>query len=234
MLLLSTSDVLDLWERGAHLHPLDRGLLALGAAMPDADPAAAADWPLGRRNSALLELHIAAFGPQLQGWSACGHCGEKMEFEIDARALLAQHRPAGTDSIEFRKRMFRLPTSRDLAEVGRDPIPETATQALVRRCLTTGETVDQWDEQQISELGDAMAAADPLAEIRLSLRCPKCDDESEETVDLLTFVWSEIDARARRTFWEVHTIASAYGWSERDIVSLSPARRAHYMEMVQA
>ena len=31
---LSSSEVLDLWDRGVGLHPLDRGLLALSAVSP--------------------------------------------------------------------------------------------------------------------------------------------------------------------------------------------------------
>lgn len=229
----ATGDLVNLWEHGAGLHPLDRGLLALGAAMPESDPATIADWPLGRRNRALLDLHIAAFGPQLRGWSECAQCAEKMELEIDARVLLAQDRSID-DSIHFESRVFRLPTTRDLAQAAREPGPEAATHALVRRCLRSGESTEHWDEHCVATLGEAMAAADPLAEIRISLRCPMCGYESDETVDLVSFVWSEIEARARRAVWEVHTIASAYGWSEREILSLSPARRAHYMEMVHA
>ena len=234
MRLLSIFDLVDLWERGARLHPLDRALLALGAALPDTPAATIADWPLGRRNHALLELHITSFGPRLQGWSACARCSEKLEIEIDARALLAEHRMTDSEFIQANDCVFRLPTTRDLAEVARELSPEGATQALVQRCVSNSGSIENWDEHDIAVLGEAMAAADPLAEIRLSLSCPMCGEESNETIDLVTFIWSEIEARARRAFWEVHAIASAYGWSEQDILSLSPARRAHYMEMVHA
>jgi hypothetical protein len=33
---------------------------------------------------------------------------------------------------------------------------------------------------------------------------------------------------------DVHTLASAYGWSESEILSLNPARREFYLEMVRA
>jgi len=79
-----------------------------------------------------------------------------------------------------------------------------------------------------------MALADPLAEITISLRCPGCRQESVETLDIVSFVWEEIQARAKRLYWEVHSIASVYGWSETEILSLSPARRLHYLEMVKA
>ncbi|HUD55174.1 MAG TPA: hypothetical protein VMR02_08095 [Terracidiphilus sp.] len=45
---------------------------------------------------------------------------------------------------------------------------------------------------------------------------------------------TQIEARARRLLYEVHTLAAAYGWSEREILSLSAPRRALYLEMVRA
>ena len=74
---LSSAGVLELWEQGASLHPLDRGLLALSVADPSAR-AGVADWPLGHRNRALLELHASWFGPRIQGWTSCPSCGEKV------------------------------------------------------------------------------------------------------------------------------------------------------------
>lgn len=231
---LSTSDILDLWERGARLHPLDRALLTLNAAIPEASPETIADWPLGQRNRALLEMHIAAFGPRLQGWSTCPRCEEKMEFDLDARALVAQYRIARNHSITSKSLAFRLPTTRDLAEIVQNSNLESAPYELVRRCLTSADSIGDWSEHDFAALEEAMALADPLAEVRLSLTCPVCGKDSEETIDPVSFLWSEIEARARLTFWEVHAIACTYGWSEGEILSLSPARRAHYMEMVQA
>ena len=52
--------------------------------------------------------------------------------------------------------------------------------------------------------------------------------------DIVTFFWSEIEAWACRILREVHILASAYGWCERDILALTSARRQFYLEMVQA
>src|ERR1700745_1583586 len=84
---LSNRDFLDLWEQGSSMHPLDRALLALGVALPETQPGTLADWPLGRRNRALVELRCACFGSRLQAWTACTRCAEKMEFELDGEAL---------------------------------------------------------------------------------------------------------------------------------------------------
>jgi hypothetical protein len=42
----------------------------------------------------------------------------------------------------------------------------------------------------------------------------------------------ELNAAATRLLHDVHTLASAYGWSEGDILAMSEARRARYVAMV--
>ena len=93
---------------------------------------------------------------------------------------------------------------------------------------------DSWSDQELEEIGERMAVADPLAETRLTLHCPKCEYDWEATLDIVAFVWAEIEARARRLLLEIHTLASAYGWSETQILALSENRRARYVEMVQS
>jgi len=235
MRALSSSDLLDLWERGSRLHPLDRALLALTAAQPEVTAANLADWPLGRRNQALLELHCSSFGSSLQGWTACARCGEKMEFEMDSRAMARPGADGGSGepNILVKGQSFRLPTSRDMALVAGEIDSQAAAIGLVERCRVDGAEAIAWSEEELEEVGEQMALADPLAEIRLALRCPVCGDESAETLDVVSFVWAEISARAKRLLWDIHAIASAYGWTESEVLSLSPARRALYLEMVQ-
>jgi hypothetical protein len=67
----------------------------------------------------------------------------------------------------------------------------------------------------------------------LSFRCTDCGFEWGEQLDPVAFIWAEMEARARKLLREVHSIASAYGWSETEILSLSEARRSHYVELVQ-
>ena len=229
----SSSEILDLWDRGARLHPLDRGLLAVRAALPRASEDCA-DWPLGRRNRALFELHASCFGPQLQGWSACPRCAEKVEFDIDASLLMtAAAQDSSSASVVIGEGQFRLPTSRDLAVV-LSADPETSAVRLLERCRIDDGAGEEWDEAALSDAGEILAAADPLAETQLALDCPSCAHQWNDVLDIGGFVWAEIESRARRLVWEVHTLASAYGWSEADTLSLSAARRSSYMRMVQA
>jgi hypothetical protein len=228
---LSSAGVLELWERGVTLHPIDRGLLALGLA----DPAAAAaspDWPLGRRNQALLDLHASWFGPALHGWTSCPACGEKVEFELDARELasVAGGSPA-EDTVTIGDQAFRLPTTRDLARV---VAAGDAASALLERCRIGGQDAAEWTGELMDAIGERLAAADPLADTRLALDCPSCQHAWEAGFDVGRFLWAEVEALAKRVLWDVHALASAYGWSEPVTLALSPARRAMYLQLVHA
>jgi hypothetical protein len=230
---LSSRGVLELWEKGMSLHPLDRGLLALSVADPVV-AAAVADWPLGGRNRALLDLHASWFGPRLQGWTSCPSCGEKVEFELDAREL-AMAAPGGPphDAVIVGAYAFRLPTSRDLAHIVALDGASSAT-SLLDRCRTGGPEHPEWTDDLLEAVEDRLASADPLAETRLALSCPSCQRAWEDAFDIGRFLWAEVESRARRVLWEVHTLASAYGWSETETLALGDARRAMYLEIVQA
>lgn len=238
MRTLSSSEVLALWERGVGLHPLDRGLLALSVAGPS-PPDSVADWPLGRRNRALLELYASCFGPQLQGWTSCPECGEKVEFELDARQLAAAAQGVQPQpTVTVGEHSFRLPTSRDVAQVASESDLEAAPFRLLQRCSVGGPETSPWTEEMAEEMleliGESLASADPMAETRLALNCPSCQREWEDAFDIGCFVSAEVEARARRLLWEVHSLASAYGWGESETLALSAARRAMYLEMVHA
>jgi hypothetical protein len=237
MRTFSSVDCLSLWEAGSGLHPLDQGLLTLGAALPETSRDTLADWPLGRRNAALARLRCSLFGPRLEGWTACQLCGEKLEVEFDARLLAGQgadETPPREEPVVVNGRSFRLATTRDLAQVAREVDASVAAVKLAERCLMQGAESAGWSEEELEKIGQELAMADPLAETRLALRCPACENQWEETLEITTFLWREVEARARRLLMDVHTLASAYGWAERDIFSMSERRRAIYVEMANS
>jgi hypothetical protein len=237
MRTFSTSDILEMWERGRRLHPLDRGLLALSMALPSPSEDLA-DWPLGRRNRALFDLHCKAFGARLQGWTSCTSCREKVEFDLDANVLMSAQgeEQGGQETLTVGRERFRLPTSRDLAEAmaARNEDARPAAIRLLERCRESRPAPLALSDAMLEEVEEKMAAADPMADVRLALLCPMCGHEWDGTLDIARFVWAGIESRARRLLWEVHHLARAYGWTEAETLSLPAARRAMYLEMVQA
>jgi hypothetical protein len=241
MRVLSQADCLALWESGQRLHPLDQGLLAVHAAFPELSSDSVADWPLGRLNRALAELRCGCFGRWLRGWTACERCGDKLEFEVDGAALAEGEGPSTVSigsTIQVEGQAFRLPTTRDLARIAGEVDASEATMRLLEVCAVDegrhGPThSSKWTDAQMEVIGESMARADPMAEILLHFDCPQCSYSFDKALDLAAFLWSEVEGRAKRLLLDVHLLASAYGWSETEILSMNPMRRSFYLEMVR-
>jgi hypothetical protein len=231
---MNEAEILGLWEAGRMLHPLDRGVLAARAGSPGAD-GNAADWPLGRRNRALAQLHCAVFGGMLRGWARCPACGEQLEFDFDGRRLVDAAPDREGRLVAVGEWRFRLPTSRDLAAASTEASEAAATLRLLSDCWAGEERPHAaWNDEDVRRIEEGMSEADPLAEIRLHFDCPQCSASFDESLDLPSFVWAQIDSQARATLAEIHELAIAYGWSESAILALSPARRGAYLKMVRA
>lgn len=229
---LAERDLLDLWERGSELHPVDRSLLALHAALPATSYDTLADWPLGMRNHALAELYESWFGPRLDAWTSCEACGEQLEFQLDTQLLTAQRAvpPDAAPAARVGPHCFRLPSSRDLALAGHEPTAELAAASLLRACWIGDGEAPAFTEREIEEAGEQLAQADPLAEARVQLTCPACGREWDDALELTHFVWAEIEARAKQLLRDVHELALAYGWTEAETLAVSERRRRFYLE----
>jgi hypothetical protein len=52
-------------------------------------------------------------------------------------------------------------------------------------------------------------------------------------LNVASLLWDDIEAHAHKLVGEVDALARAYGWTEPEILVLSPQRRATYLAMVQ-
>jgi hypothetical protein len=234
---LSNTEFLELWEHGCRLHPLDRALAAICASLEAGEIAESpvADWTLGQRNRALAQVRMLYFGPNLEGWTVCPQCGEKLEFEVDCRAIAEARLPETGQRVSVGGEMYRLPTSRDLAQAAGEVDAERAALQLLEHCaLEKGANSEAMrpTPDAVEEIAAKMAEADPMAEITLGFDCPACSHASREVLDLAAFLWSEIESRAIQLLSEVHSLAVAYGWTEATILGMSDVRRAGYLRMV--
>jgi hypothetical protein len=81
---------------------------------------------------------------------------------------------------------------------------------------------------------EAMSAADPGAELMIGLLCPACGSAWEDVLDPALFVWVATEDTARHLVADVAELASAFGWSEHEILALPATRRRLYLEAVRA
>jgi hypothetical protein len=229
--MLSPSILLDTWDAGRRRHPIDRALLLLSLA-GEAAPEALPDVPLGDVNRALMGLRRARFGNLLEVWADCAECGERMSLELSADELPPP--PQVSAEVAVAGHRFRRPTSRDLANLAGSPDADAAARALCRACAIAPEALPEGDalDALIPEVEAALNEADPWADLTLLAACPACGHRDALVLDVPGILWDEIAAAAHRLLDEVHTLATAYGWTERDVLSMSETRRGAYMARV--
>jgi len=238
---LSAAALLNVWERGLPRTPAERAYALLRAALPETSAGVLASWTVGQRDAALLTLRERTFGPDLEARAACPACAAPLEMKFrvaDLRVQAASEEPREhwlrRDGQEVQ---FRVPTLADLhaASESRDPIQARRhlLNACVLKALRDGVEVpvELLQDEVVQQVEERMAQADPQADVRLDLSCPACGHGWQSTFDIGTFFWSEINAKAQRLLHDVHRLAREYGWSEADILALSPARRHLYLEM---
>lgn len=226
--MIDEAGLLSLWEQGHARRPLDRALLLLWACTGRAD---GATLPLGQRDAALLHARIALFGATLEATADCPHCGNPLAFALPLQQLADAAAPATPDAtVPSAGGRFRLPTSADVALALGAAEPRQALAQVLR--LDAEGTV--LDEPALAALEAALAAADPAAQLDIALRCDACGGSFAAPFDAAECLWLEVQARARRTLDEVHQLASAYGWSEAEVLAVPPARRQHYLRRVLA
>lgn len=236
---LSTSELLSVWERGQARPPVERALALLSAACPEETPDALARLSIGRRDTLLMTLREWTFGPHLVSLAACPDCGERLELEMAVADLRVPSTGPAPERLEMTADGYevslRLPDSQDLATITGETDLPTLRQRLLGRCLLAVRHLGE-DAPLPEVLEEAamarLAEADPQADVQLALSCPDCGCSWLAAFDIATFLWREIEAWAARILREIHALARAYGWSEAEILSLSPQRRQIYLQMV--
>lgn len=224
--------LLDAWEDGIGQPPALRALtiVALTGQQPPRDAGALT---VGERDRRLLELREALFGSRLDCVSACPACDEQVELSFPVSAILVAPSRRAPEHVSVTvtgdEIHARLPTAADLAALAqvtdRDPREE-----LLARCLPAD--AGPLPAAAADALAAALAAADPQADVRLTLDCPSCEHRWSAPFDVANHLLGEVDVWAQHTLWDIHALARAYGWREADTLALSPTRRQFYLEAI--
>jgi hypothetical protein len=238
---LSVTELLAAWERAFDETPTARALILLAACSTDA-PDALARLSIGRRDERLLRLREQTFGAELTSLAACPACGERMEctFNVADLRVAPELEPVEdfTLSLDDEEVRFRLPNSLDQLALAACADVAAARDLLLQRCLLAPAVHDasarvaHLPPRAWQQIAEQMERADPQADIQLDMNCAACGHHWQEAFDIGSFFWTELDAWARRLLLDVHALARAYGWSERDILNLSEPRRQFYLNLI--
>lgn len=225
---LTADKIVAAWEIGARRAPLDRAIAMLWAA---GLPAGIEDLPLADRDRQLLRLRQTTFGASLNAVAACPDCDAQVDVTLDADALaqaLVAPLPEQID-VSGTPVWLRPMTSRDLAAAAE--VPAAEIPAFLRRRLA--DTDDALPEDTAEAIETLIETRETAAELTIALTCPDCANQWAEPLDVAAHLWVEVETAATRTLCDIAEIASAFGWSEAEILAMTETRRATYLRIAR-
>jgi hypothetical protein len=242
MLALSAGELLSVWEQSFAQPRHERALRLLAATCPEASSDELAALSIGQRDARLLRLREWTFGAGLGGLTTCPACDNRLELNFNVADIHIAAEGASVEplsvTIDDYDIRFRLPDSRDIAAITGSLDIAAGQRQLFKRCLLSVRhrdvetSAEDLPDEILEATAERMGAADPQADVQLSLACVQCGHQWQSVFDIESFFWSEIQAWAVRILREVHLLARAYGWREADILAMSPRRRQIYLEML--
>jgi hypothetical protein len=242
---LTSLELVEFWEQGGSRSTAYWAVALLDAANDDDPGAAAIDLTVGERDRRLMLLRCWLYGPQVNGIASCAGCSELLEITFDLHELMASADEAvgGPVTVHWKGTTLscRAPTTADILAAAADDRADIR-RGLLARCITiagdTGQRTASADPlaalpaSALAKVSAALSAADPLADVRLTVTCHECGHRWDTAFDIASFLWTEISASVERILGEVHVLASAYGWSEAEVLAAGPRRRQYYLEAV--
>lgn len=239
---LNAVDMLNVWEQGLNQSPLQRALILLVAAHPDMQVDAITQLSIGQRDKRLLELRERLFGSRLVNTAICPECSERIEWQNDVADIIVSSGETelneySLDIDNYRIR-FRLPNSLDISIAMSLADSDKAQDELLTRCILSVEhakqkrPIETLPKHIVETIGTRIEVLDPQAEININLRCPECSHQWDVLFDITSFLWTELNDWAERTLQLIHKLAQGYGWTEKEILRLSPIRRQLYSGML--
>jgi hypothetical protein len=169
---------------------------------------------------------------------ACDACGVLFDFSLDLAKLpvapASEHYPSVVVTTTRGRMRLRVPTGADqirISGLGEDE----AGRALALLCISpcddaSGEdAVDELCADDLAAIDEAFERLAPSLPWAVRAACPECGSVNAVAIDTAGWLVQMGDGPTR----DVHEIALAYGWSERDILALTRAQRLKYLALIR-
>jgi hypothetical protein len=210
-------------------------LLENGGSQPSID---ASRLTAAERDRLFAALWRHTFGDTILASHRCEQCRELFDLTLSLDALLnsldATPKPDEvvglTDEGHARLadgQTVRPPVAADEAAVAGLPVAEAA-QVLARRCVN-GAVIPDADV-----LDRVLDWLDPVIDLDLIGVCPECGCRQAIRFSIEHYLLTALRRDRRRLMREIHLIASAYGWSLDEILSLDRQERQALATHIEA
>jgi hypothetical protein len=186
--------------------------------------------PLGqvRYLMARLALHFGLH----ERWitSHCAQCKKPFDFPISLAALpfMAEGDDVTTVETSLGTIRLRQPNAGDHIAVAELQRGDQQTELLLR---TTGQSTDivtRFSDADLKAIDFALADLAPHFTTAAAASCPACGHVN--AVAISTSDW--LADLGEGPFEDVHTIASAYGWTEAEILNLPRWKRENFVQRI--
>ena len=236
---LNGAELLDVVDAAAGTDTAARASIMLSAAAPHLRAGDRARLSQGRRDAWLLRLRCDTFGDTFVARARCPQCATLLTVRIPRRhvALQAADEPVG-DVVVRRGAIgvrAHAPDGAALASAASCRDVAAARLSLIGSCVDAAWDDDgpldpsMLDDELVAAVGEAIAAAEPQIEVRVSMACALCAREWAPVLDIVHFLWRELSRTASILLDDVHVLAAGYGWSEPQVLELSDERRRSYV-----
>ena len=127
---------------------------------------------------------------------------------------------------------MRGPTTEDLLVALASARPSAT---LRQRCVTWPAGVDPFDlppevHERVGAVAEELTGASALV---VRLDCPECDGDVAAEVDPVALLADRVSDEVRDLLGDVAELATAFGWSESEVLALSEVRRRAYLDLAR-
>ncbi|PML76306.1 hypothetical protein [Enterovibrio norvegicus] len=171
--------------------------------------------------------------------------GDEYRFRLPTTQDLAliqasssrSNNPGGITTKQVCERLLDQASFNDLCAVFADTYSQgSATERKKNETKQQDKGLESEEQKAWTSTLDAleqeMLRIEPLTIISLNALCPECGAQTQHQFDIGHQYWALLAADVEKQLWDVHILATAYGWSSDAILSMSPARRRQHIAMV--
>ncbi len=198
----------------------------------------------GDREFLLLRIYQTTFGDKLQVFLQCpdAECSEITEAPLNLNDITVEANPVEMRTFTMKvnearaeRISFRLPTGADQEALAATKELDEAelSQRLLQLCIVDPSKSAEKLSQDVREgIEEQMRTLGPGIEVELEAVCPKCSKTFTSQLDVALLVLNELRLSEAALEMDVHALAFYYHWPESEIISLTPRRRARYVELL--
>jgi hypothetical protein len=201
----------------------------------------ALDWidlPAADLDAAVLLIRRSWIGDTVRTDVICpgAECSERIDVSFGVGDYIDHHRPRrprgvtadgedGWFTLSGTTARFRIPAVKDVLEATSGHQP---ADALADLCVDAPAI----SRSLARRLDRALSALAPRLDDLLGGTCPACGHQVTLRFDPVAYTLAELRGAFSGIYFDIHALASAYGWREAAILALPRGRRRRYASIV--